>query len=71
MTQGFVNVIGTARKFYTIVVGKNNPTVTLFWGRLGTAGQSKRLVFTNRADLQDYVERRVDSKLAKGYVQIA
>lgn len=71
MTETYVNVTGSARKFWTVKADFDNKRVTLYWGRIGTKGGKKVFLFEDRPTTREFVEARVESKLRKGYVQVA
>lgn len=69
MPRRFEYIGGRSRKFWEIDLSQC--TVLLRWGRLGTQGQTKVVVFTNSYSAERYVEDRVDEKRAKGYMETA
>lgn len=60
-----VNVSGEHRKFWTVeVLGRN---VICSWGRIGNSPQAKMFKFRSEAAALDFAERRLYSKLMRGY----
>jgi len=64
-----------SNKFWEIetVLGAYEHTIILRWGRIGTNGQTKRLNYRPHRlhALQQEVDRRIASKLRKGYYEVA
>ena len=53
-------------KFWACLVKQHS--VTCFWGKIGTdRPQSKRFVFDTADEAQEYADRKVESKLSRGY----
>lgn len=57
--------------FWTILFNVDSKNVRTVGGRLGTKGLSRRLHFPTREELRAYVDARVETKLSKGFVQVA
>ena len=69
MTRRFEFVGGTSAKFWEIdQAGKD---VTVRFGRLGTSGQEQTKSLPTPEAAQRHVEKLVDQKRAKGYVECA
>lgn len=62
-----VNEATNTRKFWRVQpIGHKRLMVS--WGRIGSWIQSKVFTFVDMVDVEDFVERKVASKLRKGYV---
>ena len=53
-------------KFWEVEV--HGSRVFCFWGRIGTEGQSKAFDFSSYDEAFNYASKKVNEKLAKGYV---
>jgi len=53
-------------KFWSAVL--KNRTVRCFWGRIGSWTQSKKFSFESELDALDFFQRKMESKLHRGYV---
>lgn len=71
LKQTYVNVTGNSRKFWTIKADFDNKRVTRFFGRIGTKGGKTVLVFPDRATTREFVDTIIESKVRRGYVQVA
>jgi cell wall assembly regulator SMI1/predicted DNA-binding WGR domain protein len=58
---------GNANKFWE--AGASGRTLTVSWGKIGTAGQTKTKSFKDAASAQKELEKLVREKLGKGYRQ--
>ena len=58
---------GSSAKFWEVTISK--ALVTVCFGRLGTAGQSKTKSFNDSAAAQKYADKLIEQKLGKGYVE--
>jgi predicted DNA-binding WGR domain protein len=67
--QIFVNA--AAGTFWTIRSNEDSKHVATTGGRLGTRGYTRRFHFPSRDEVRDYVSGRIDTKLDKGFVQVA
>lgn len=57
-----------AHKFYRVET--NGTEVTVYWGRIGTAGQSKTHHFASSVEAAEFAMKQADSKRVKGYVDV-
>jgi predicted DNA-binding WGR domain protein len=58
--------------FYSIKTAIHNvPTVTLFFGRIGTRGSSKAFTFDSRDEARKFAAAKLEDKMARGYVVVA
>lgn len=60
---------GTSNKYYRVTVSDNG-LVTMTWGRIGSAGQSKVQNLESYADAAAIGKRQAYSKAAKGYTMV-
>jgi predicted DNA-binding WGR domain protein len=67
MKRHFEFVRGTSSKFWEVSVA--DCTVTICFGRIGTAGQSQTKSLANAAAAQQYADRMIAEKVKKGYVE--
>jgi predicted DNA-binding WGR domain protein len=58
---------GSSAKFWEI--GVCNSTVTIRFGRIGTAGQTQTKTFPDAAAAARHAKRTIASKIAKGYAE--
>ncbi|MGX7824644.1 DUF4132 domain-containing protein [Actinokineospora sp. 24-640] len=58
---------GGSQKFWEGV--RDNTDVVLSWGRLGTAGQSKRKGFASVEAAEEFLAKQAGDKVKKGYVE--
>lgn len=58
---------GGSQKFWE--AGRDGSDVVVNWGRLGTAGQSKRKEFASVEAAEEFLTKQVGDKLKKGYVE--
>ncbi len=65
----FEFIEGTSSKFWEIT--NNNREVTVRYGRIGTNGQTQTKSFTSEAAANTHALRQINSKLAKGYHELA
>jgi len=65
----FEFVEGTSSKFWEITT--NNREVTVRYGRIGSNGQTQTKSFTSDTAAADHAEKQINSKLAKGYRELA
>lgn len=59
---------GNSSKFWEIELG--NCRLTTYWGKIGTAGQSKILEFDSEAETKKQYDKLVAEKTKKGYQEI-
>lgn len=59
---------GGSQKFWEGV--RDNTDVVLSWGRLGTAGQSKRKEFASVEAAEEFLAKQAGDKVKKGYVEV-
>jgi predicted DNA-binding WGR domain protein len=59
---------GGSSKFWEIQLGHNS--LTTWWGKIGTAGQSKTLDFGSAAEAQKQYDKLVAEKTKKGYEEV-
>src|ERR1700722_19903442 len=57
---------GSSSKFWDVEL--NGTCVTTWWGRIGTAGQSKEKDFGSDSKAQNEYDKLVEEKTGKGYV---
>ena len=69
MKRRFEFVGGSSSKFWTVAV--ESTTVTVQYGRLGTAGQTNTKSFADHAAANKHAEKVIAEKLGKGYVECA
>lgn len=62
-------IAGTSRKYYDVVVDDKNVTVT--WGRIGNAGQSKTYGFHSHSQALNEARAMFVKKLSAGYSETA
>ncbi len=55
-------------KFWTVVL--RCTSVRCFWGRIGVWSQSKKFSFDTNEDALEFVQKKIDSKIRKGYVNV-
>jgi predicted DNA-binding WGR domain protein len=67
-SRRFEFVGGTSNKFWQIEV--NGTSVTVRFGRNGTAGQSSVKNFADTAKAAKHAEKLIAEKLRKGYVEV-
>ncbi|GIJ70931.1 DUF4132 domain-containing protein [Virgisporangium ochraceum] len=67
--QRFELVAGASAKFWE--VGRDDVTVTVRFGRLGTAGQARATTFGSVAEAEAHLAKLVAEKATKGYRPIA
>ena len=60
-------VEGTSSKFYEVDV--NGKSVSVWFGRIGTAGRTQTKQFADSAAAQKHAEKQIARKLKKGYVE--
>jgi len=63
----FEFVEGTSSKFWEISV--SGSSLTTWWGRIGTEGQSKTKTFADAAKAQAEADKLIEEKTGKGYVE--
>lgn len=68
-TQTQTYVAGNS--FWTLRFNLDSKHVRTVGGRIGTLGYTRRLHFPTREDVREYIDGRLDAKLAKGFVQVA
>ena len=69
MIRRFEYVGGSSAKFWEVSVTDNQ--VTVYYGRLGTNGQTQSKSFPDATKAQQYADKVVAQKLGKGYVECA
>ncbi len=69
MKRRFEFVGGTSAKFWEITVA--GPSVTVCFGRLGTAGQVQAKTLPTSDEAARHAQKLVSQKTAKGYVECA
>ena len=67
MKRRFEFVRGTSSKFWDVSVA--NCTVTICFGRIGTAGQSQTKEFASPAAAQQHADKMIAEKVRKGYLE--
>ena len=65
----FEFIEGTSSKFWEIT--NNNREVTVRYGRIGSNGQTQTKSFTSDAAANTHALQQINSKLAKGYRELA
>jgi len=68
-TRRFEYVEGTSSKFWEIT--NNNREVTVRYGRIGSNGQTQTKSFTSDGAANTHTLQQINSKLAKGYRELA
>ena len=63
----FEFVEGNSSKFWEVSV--NAREVLVRWGRIGTTGQAETKTFADAAAAGKHADKKIQEKLAKGYVQ--
>jgi predicted DNA-binding WGR domain protein len=71
MTKILTFVNASTNTFWTLRFNEDSKRVATIGGRIGSRGYTRRLHFSTREEVRDYVETRVDVKVAKGYAQVA
>ena len=61
---------GTSKKFYRLTANADTLRITMQWGRIGTAGQSKVFEARTRKDYQNTLYEIRDKRIAHGYTLI-
>jgi len=56
-------------KFWTVVLGTRK--VRCFWGKIGVWCQSKKFVFDSNDEALEFVQKKVDSKMSRGYINVS
>ena len=64
----FVMNDGKSNKFWE--VSRENRTMLVSFGRVGTQGQTQKKVFPSNTDAEAAVYKLIDEKLKKGYVEV-
>ena len=68
-TRRFEFVGGGSYKFWHLsLIGSS---VSICFGRIGTAGQSQVKGFHDEAEAQKFADKQIKAKLAKGYLELA
>lgn len=67
MKRHFEFVVGNSSKFWEVSVA--DCTVTICFGRIGTAGQSQTRTMANVVAAQQRVDKMIAEKLKKGYCE--
>ena len=67
MKRHFEFVRGTSSKFWDVSAA--NCTVTICFGRIGTAGQSQTKDFASPAAAQQHADKMIAEKIRKGYLE--
>ena len=68
-TRRFEFVSGSSAKFWEITT--NGREVTVRYGRIGSNGQKQTKSFTSEGATNTHVLQQVNSKLGKGYRELA
>jgi predicted DNA-binding WGR domain protein len=68
MIRRFEFSAGSSNKFYEVAVAGNSVTVT--FGRIGSAGQTQTKQFASPAEAQRHADKQAAQKLKKGYVEL-
>jgi predicted DNA-binding WGR domain protein len=68
-TRRFEFVEGTSSKFWSVVV--SGATVTVHFGRIGTAGQRETKTFADGAKASKHAATKINEKLRKGYAEVS
>ncbi len=68
-TRRFEYIEGNSAKFWEITT--NNREVTVRYGRIGSNGQTQTKSFTSDAAANTHALQQINSKLAKGYRELA
>jgi predicted DNA-binding WGR domain protein len=73
MTKMLTFVEPKGRKFWTVRYNEDSKRVLTVGGRLGTRGVPRRLAFdgSGREEIRAYVDGRIETKMEKGFVQVA
>lgn len=64
----FEFVEGKSSKFWEIVRAGND--VTVHFGRIGTAGQTKTKTFPDETAAQAHADKLIEEKVGKGYAEV-
>lgn len=64
----FEFVEGKSSKFWEIVRAGNN--VTVHFGRIGAAGQTKTKTFADETAAQAHMDKLIEEKEGKGYTEV-
>jgi predicted DNA-binding WGR domain protein len=64
----FEMIEGTSSKFWEVVV--KGAAMTVHFGRIGSAGQSKTTEFASSAEAQTAYDKLLREKVAKGYQEV-
>jgi predicted DNA-binding WGR domain protein len=67
MKRHFEFVSGSSSKFWEATV--NGSTVTVCFGRIGTAGQEQTKTLPNATAAQQHADKLIAAKTKKGYVE--
>lgn len=67
MKRHFEFVSGSSSKFWEVVV--NGCSVTVCFGRIGTAGQEQTKEFADGVAAQRHADKQIAEKLRKGYLE--
>ena len=71
MTKMLTFVNPDARTFWTLRYNEDSKRVATVGGRIGTRGYLRRLHFSTRDEVRTYVDNRIETKVEKGYAQVA
>ena len=66
----FKKISGNSRKFWEIKPSRNGTagaTVTVTWGRIGSAGETQTKTFPSRFTASEWIHKMITSKIDKGY----
>jgi len=55
-------------KFWSVVL--NSRKVRCFWGKIGVWSQSKKFVFDSNDEALEFVQKKLDSKMRRGYINV-
>jgi predicted DNA-binding WGR domain protein len=67
MKRHFEFVGGSSAKFWNVSV--NGSTVTVCFGRIGTAGQEQTKTLADAATAQQHADTLIAAKIKKGYLE--
>ena len=66
--RSFQFIGGKSKKFWEIVY--DGTEVITWWGRIGTEGQELSKRFRTERNARNYVLKKIEEKLDKGYVEV-
>ena len=71
MTKILTFVNASKNTFWTLRFNEDSKRVATIGGRIGSRGYTRRLHFSTREEVREYVDSRIETKAAKGYAQVA